>query len=280
MRSKNSEMLLTMREFSSLMRFPFPFGLETRLPEPALIHRAHPSTASRASPPSPEGAYALGDPAGPRVDGAGAGCFDGRMSVNLGPNGSFSLLSAPEALNAPIDTEPGEGEEVIYLAAGCFWGVDKAFWNAPGVVATATGYMGGGVENPSYELVCTNTTGHAETVRVVYSTLKTSAAQLLSRFFEIHDPTQVNRQGNDIGSQYRGAIWTSTPEQLDTAIRARDAYQEELAARGFPAISTQIGSAEEAGPFWYAEEYHQKYLFKNPNGYECHARTGVPCPVV
>ncbi|WP_414160212.1 peptide-methionine (S)-S-oxide reductase MsrA [Schaalia hyovaginalis] len=198
----------------------------------------------------------------------------------FGLGSSASFLPAPPALTAPIDHEPGEGEEVLYLAAGCFWGVDKAFWNAPGVVATATGYMGGQIENPSYEQVCTSTTGHAETVRVVYSTAQTSAAQLIARFFEIHDPTQVDRQGNDLGPQYRGAIWTSTPEQLDVALRARAAYQGALEAKGFGVIATQVAPADEAGPFWYAEEYHQKYLHKNPNGYECHARTGVPCPIV
>lgn len=195
-----------------------------------------------------------------------------------GTNGSF--LAAPAALHAPIDHAPREGEEVLFLAAGCFWGVDKAFWSAPGVVSTATGYMGGHVEHPSYEQVCTSTTGHAETVRVVYSTALTSAAELISRFFEIHDPTQVDRQGNDRGPQYRGAIWTTTPLQYDVALRARAAYQEELNARGFGKIATEVAPADEAGPFWYAEEYHQKYLFKNPDGYQCHARTGVPCPIV
>lgn len=202
------------------------------------------------------------------------------MHAKLGPNGSFSFLGAPAALTAPIDAAPGPGEEVLYLAAGCFWGVDKAFWSAPGVVATATGYMGGHVESPSYELVCTKRTGHAETVRVVYSTERTSAAELIARFFEIHDPTQRDGQGNDLGPQYRGAIWTTTPEQFEVALAARDAYQGELDARGFGPIATEISTAEDAGPFWFAEDYHQKYLFKNPNGYECHARTGVPCPIV
>ncbi|WP_115726886.1 peptide-methionine (S)-S-oxide reductase MsrA [Actinomyces culturomici] len=203
------------------------------------------------------------------------------MTASLaGPAQGFSLLPEPAALRAPIDTAPGDGEEVLYLAGGCFWGIDKAFWNAPDVVATATGYMGGHAENPTYQQVCTSTTGHAETVRVVFSTGATSAAALIARFFEIHDPTQVDRQGNDLGPQYRGAIWTTTPGQLEVALRARDAYQAELAARGFGPIATEIAPAEEAGPFWYAEEYHQKYLYKNPHGYECHARTGVPCPIV
>lgn len=191
-----------------------------------------------------------------------------------------SFLATPAALSAPIDAAPGEGEEVVYLAAGCFWGVDKAFWNAPGVVATATGYMGGTMPEPTYEQVCTKTTGHAETVRVVFDTSLTSAAQLIARFFEIHDPTQVDGQGNDLGPQYRSAIWTTTPEQFDSALRARSAYQGALSVRGFAAITTSVSPADEAGPFWYAEEYHQKYLWKNPNGYECHARTGIPCPIV
>lgn len=191
-----------------------------------------------------------------------------------------SFLPTPAALSAPIDTAPGEGEEVMYLAAGCFWGVDKAFWNAPGVVATATGYMGGTLLNPTYEQVCTKTTGHAETVRVVFDTSLTSAAELIARFFEIHDPTQADGQGNDLGPQYRSAIWTTTPEQFDVALRARSAYQRALSVRGFPKITTSVESADEADRFWYAEEYHQKYLWKNPNGYECHARTGIPCPIV
>lgn len=191
-----------------------------------------------------------------------------------------SFLATPAALSAPIDAAPGEGEEVVYLAAGCFWGVDKAFWNAPGVVATATGYMGGTVPEPTYEQVCTTTTGHAETVRVVFDTSLTSAAELIARFFEIHDPTQVDGQGNDLGPQYRSAIWTTTPEQFDSALRARSAYQGALSARGFAEITTSVSPADEAGPFWYAEEHHQKYLWKNPNGYECHARTGIPCPIV
>lgn len=206
-------------------------------------------------------------------------CLDEAMKnlTDLFSGGSFI---APVALNAPIHTEPGKNEEIIYFAAGCFWGVDKAFWNTPGVVATATGYMGGTLENPSYDDVCSGLTGHAETVRVVYSTEKTSVAQLISLFFEIHDPTQVNRQGNDRGPQYRGAIWTSTDEQLAVALAARDAYQEKISEAGFGQIATEIAPASKAGQFWYAEDYHQKYLFKNPNGYECHARTGIPCPIV
>ena len=179
--------------------------------------------------------------------------------------------------------EAGTGQEVIYLAAGCFWGVEKALWNAPGVVTTATGYMGGHSPNPTYEQVCSHSTGHAETVRVVFDTALTSAADLVRLFFEIHDPTQVGGQGNDIGDQYRSAIWTTTESQLHDAMALRAAYQEVLTERGFGPIQTDISAApdgDSTARFWYAEDYHQQYLFKNPGGYECHARTGIACPAL
>ena len=178
--------------------------------------------------------------------------------------------------------EAGAGQEVMFLAAGCFWGVEKAMWNAPGVVSTAVGYMGGHAPHPTYEQVCDHATGHAETVRVVFDTAATSASQLIREFFEIHDPTQVGGQGNDIGDQYRSAIWTTTPDQMADATALRDAYQKVLSERGFGPIQTVIAPApapESNARFWAAEDYHQRYLLKNPGGYECHARTGVPCPV-
>ena len=159
-------------------------------------------------------------------------------------------------LGAPIDAEPQEGEEVIFFAAGCFWGVEKIFWSTPGVVTTATGYMGGHTPTPSYREVCTKTTGHAETVRVVFDTSRTSAAELIALFFEIHDPTQGDRQGNDIGPQYRSAIWTTTPEQYEVAAATLSAYQERLAQEGFPPITTDLADAEGV-TFWEAEDYHQ-----------------------
>lgn len=179
--------------------------------------------------------------------------------------------------------DAGTGQEVIFLAAGCFWGVEKAMWNTPGVVSTAVGYMGGHTPQPSYEQVCAHGTGHAETVRVVFDTAATSSAHLIRLFFEIHDPTQVGGQGNDIGDQYRSHIWTTTAAQLDDALALRDAYQEVLSARGFGPIQTGISPApasEANAHFWYAEDYHQQYLFKNPGGYECHARTGIACPAL
>ena len=182
-------------------------------------------------------------------------------------------------LHTPLDLEPAEGQEVIFLAAGCFWGVEKVFWETPGVIATATGYMGGHWPHPTYERVCTGSTGHAETVRIVFDTHRTSAARLVALFFEIHDPTQGDRQGNDIGTQYRSAIWTTTPAQLAVANATRGTYQEEISARGFGPITTTIAPAEQAGPFCQAEPEHQGYLWKHPNGYQCHARTGIACPV-
>ena len=147
-------------------------------------------------------------------------------------------VSTHAVLGSNMRDEAGAGQEVIYLAAGCFWGVEKALWNAPGVVTTATGYMGGDSPNPTYEQVCSHSTGHAETVRVVFDTALASAADLLRLFFEIHDPTQVGGQGNDIGDQYRSAIWTTTPEQLRDATALRAAYQEVLTERGFGPIQT------------------------------------------
>ena len=183
-------------------------------------------------------------------------------------------------LGTPLDMEPGPGEEVIYVAAGCFWGVEKIMWETPGVVSTATGYMGGDWENPTYRQVCTGRSGHAETVRVVYDSSLTSAAQILATFFEIHDPTQGNRQGNDVGPQYRSAIWTTTPGQLHVARAARHAYEERIAEAGFGPITTSIDEAGAVGRFWQAEDEHQGYLWHHPNGYQCHVRTGIACPVV
>ena len=191
--------------------------------------------------------------------------------------------STHAVLGSSLVDEAGAGQEVIFLAAGCFWGVEKAMWNAPGVVSTAVGYMGGHAPDPTYEQVCSHSTGHAETVRVLFDTATTSAADLIRLFFEIHDPTQVGGQGNDLGDQYRSAIWTTTPEQLRDAVALRDAYQEVLTAAGFGPIQTSIAPAppeDSDARFWYAEDYHQQYLFKNPGGYECHARTGLACPAL
>ena len=180
-----------------------------------------------------------------------------------------------------------EGFEVLYLAAGCFWGVERIFWRQAGVWATAVGYMGGDCPNPTYREVCTGQTGHAETVAVVYDPSRAGAGgiELLKVFFENHDSTHANRHGNDIGSQYRSAIWVTTPIQAEAASLIRGAWSAEL-ERLLPGARcyTTIGeagarSADSGGPFYLAEDYHQAYLHKNPDGYCNHGPNGVACPV-
>lgn len=177
-----------------------------------------------------------------------------------------------------VPEPPSEDLDVIYLAMGCFWGAEEIFWQTRGVVSTAVGYMGGVAENPSYELVCTGSTGHAETVRVAYDPAITDVNELLKVFWVTHDPTTLDRQGNDIGSQYRSAVFVTNDVQLNEAMRTRAEYQEALTEAGLGRIVTEIVPASEAGPFYYAEEHHQQYLLKNPHGYRCHARTGVAFP--
>jgi len=162
---------------------------------------------------------------------------------------------------------------------GCFWGVERIFWRQPGVIVTAAGYMGGYTPHPTYEETCTGLTGHAETVQVVYDPTVTSAEALLKVFWENHDPTQGARQGNDVGTAYRSAIFWTTPEQESAAVATRDAFQKVLSANGFGAITTEIRPAAEAGAFYLAEDYHQGYLHKNPEGYCNHGPNGMTCPV-
>ena len=163
--------------------------------------------------------------------------------------------------------------ERIYFGMGCFWGVERKLWQQPGVVTTAVGYAGGHTENPTYSQVCDGATGHAEIVNVEYDASVVSTADLLKLFWESHDPTQGDRQGNDRGTQYRSAIYCTTQDQYDQAIATRDAFQPELTANGFGPITTEI--VFPAPAFYPAEEYHQRYLEKNPNGY-CGLRgTGV-----
>ncbi len=169
-----------------------------------------------------------------------------------------------------------EGAETIYFGLGCFWGAERLFWQLPGVVVTAVGYQGGHTPNPSYEEVCSGMTGHTEIVKVVYDPKAISLETLLKTFWEEHDPTQGMRQGNDVGTQYRSAIYTTTAQQAAVVEKSRAAYGEALKARGLGPITTEIG---EAGPFYYAETYHQQYLAKNPNGYCGLAGTGVSCPI-
>lgn len=171
------------------------------------------------------------------------------------------------------------GTEVLYLGMGCFWGAEKKLWVAPGVVRTVVGYMGGQSSDPLYPVVKTGTTGHAEIVMVAYDPTVTSTYDILKIFWENHDPTQGNRQGNDIGTQYRSALYWTTPEQEVVVRETRDSYNDVLVKLGFDPISTELDSAD-GKTFWYAEEYHQQYLIKNPNGYDCHAHTGILLPAL
>jgi peptide-methionine (S)-S-oxide reductase len=176
----------------------------------------------------------------------------------------------------PLKGPYPEGAEVADFAAGCFWGVEKTFWQVPGVIVTAAGYQGGYTPNPTYDEACSGETGHAEAVRVVYDPTQVSYDQLLKVFWEEHDPTQGMRQGNDVGTSYRSAIYTHTDAQREAALRSREMYGRELAKAGYGPITTEIA---EAGPFYFAEDYHQQYLAKNPNGYCPVHSTGVSLPV-
>jgi peptide-methionine (S)-S-oxide reductase len=175
----------------------------------------------------------------------------------------------------PLKGPYPEGSEIADFAAGCFWGVEKTFWNVPGVIVTAVGYQGGYTPNPTYEEVCSGETGHAEAVRVVFDPSRVSYEQLLKVFWEEHDPTQGMRQGNDTGTSYRSAIYTHGDAQRVAAEASRDMYGAELRKAGYGPITTEI---LEAGPFYFAEEYHQQYLDRNPNGYCPVHSTGVLLP--
>jgi peptide-methionine (S)-S-oxide reductase len=169
-----------------------------------------------------------------------------------------------------------DGIQTAIFGLGCFWGAEKAFWPLPGVVSTAVGYAGGFTPNPTYEEVCSGRTGHAEVVLVAFDPGRIPYAELLRVFWEHHDPTQGMRQGNDVGTQYRSAIYVTDDTQRAAAEASRDAYQAGLSRAGYGPITTEIASA---GPFYYAEAYHQQYLSKNPNGYCPDHGTGVACPV-
>lgn len=162
---------------------------------------------------------------------------------------------------------------------GCFWGAEELFWDIPGVINTQVGYMGGHDQSPTYESVCTGRTGHTETVAITYRPDQVCADELLKIFWESHDPTQGDRQGNDVGSQYRSAIYWTTDAQAEAAKETASTFADVLTRGGFPAITTELQPADQVGPFYPAEQYHQKYLQKNPNGYRCHARTGMHCPI-
>ena len=164
-----------------------------------------------------------------------------------------------------------------YFATGCFWGAERRFWNLPGVVNTSVGYMGGTTQSPSYEEVCTGRTGHAEMVQVDFDLNLISYQRLLEEFWTMHDPTSLNAQGGDIGTQYRSSIYTTNSDQLEQALASREIYQHALSESGIGEIVTEILDAKGV-TYYLAEEYHQKYLAKNPNGYDCHSSTGVAFP--
>ena len=176
----------------------------------------------------------------------------------------------------PLKGPHPDGFQTAIFGMGCFWGVERIFWNLPGVWVTAVGYAGGITPNPTYEETCTGRTGHAEVVQVIFNPNEISYGELLKAFWENHDPTQGMRQGNDVGTTYRSAIYTLNADQQREAEASRDAYQAALTTAGRGAITTEIAPA---GPFYFAEDYHQGYLAKNPNGYCGIGGTGVTCPI-
>ena len=195
--------------------------------------------------------------------------------------GRATALAVParhEVLGTPLQPPYPAGTQIAEFALGCFWGAEKSFWQTPGVVSTAVGYEGGFTPNPTYEETCSGRTGHAEAVRVVFDPAKVSYADLLKVFWESHNPTEGMRQGNDVGTQYRSAIFYRSPEQQAQAEASAKAYQERLTAAGYGTITTQIVPAPE---FYFAEDYHQQYLAdtKNPYGYCPDHGTGVSCPI-
>ncbi len=191
----------------------------------------------------------------------------------------FSVPATHAVLGTPLRGPWPEGTQVLYLAMGCFWGVERIFWQLPGVVTTAAGYQGGYTPNPTYEETCTGRTGHTEAVLVAYDPALTSPEALLKAFWENHDPTQGFRQGNDRGSQYRSAVYWTTGEQKSAVEATAAAFQVELTKHRMGEITTELRPAADAGEFWYAEDYHQQYLFKNPGGYCNHGPNGLTCQV-
>jgi peptide-methionine (S)-S-oxide reductase len=179
-------------------------------------------------------------------------------------------------LGTPIVPPFPEGIETAVFGMGCFWGAERLFWQLPGVYTTAVGYAGGTTPNPTYQETCSGRTGHTEVVLVAYDPTRISYDDLLKVFWEGHDPTQGMRQGNDVGTQYRSAVYFTTPAQQEAALASKARYAMELAKSGFGMITTEVA---EAGPFYYAETYHQQYLARNPGGYCGIGGTGVSCPV-
>lgn len=192
---------------------------------------------------------------------------------------AYSVPSTHAVFKTPLLGPWSNTTEVIYVAMGCFWGAERKFWQTDGVVGTAVGYQGGFTPYPTYEETCTARTGHTETVMVAYEPSQVSTEDILRVFWENHDPTTLYRQGNDIGTQYRSAVFWTTDAQRDLVERSAQIYGEVLESRGFDPITTQIAPAEGL-PFYTAEEHHQQYLYKVPNGYDCHANTGIALPAL
>jgi peptide-methionine (S)-S-oxide reductase len=193
--------------------------------------------------------------------------------------GRDTAIPVPErhdVLGTPLTPPFPEGLETAVFGLGCFWGAERVFWQAPGVYTTAVGYAGGYTPNPTYAEVCGARTGHAEVVLVVFDPKQTSYDALLKLFWESHDPTQGMRQGNDVGTQYRSAIYTTTDAQREAADASRTTFQDALGGRGYGEITTEIAPLDH---FYYAEDYHQQYLAKTPNGYCGLGGTGVSCPI-
>jgi peptide-methionine (S)-S-oxide reductase len=193
--------------------------------------------------------------------------------------GRSEEIRVPErhfVLGTPLRPPFPEGIETAVFGMGCFWGAERKFWEADGVYTTAVGYAGGYTPNPTYEEVCSGSTGHAEVVLVAFDPQKTSYEEMLRIFWENHDPTQGMRQGNDVGTQYRSAIYAANDAQRKAAEASKAAYEERLSAAGYEPITTEVA---DSAPFYYAEDYHQQYLAKNPNGYCGIGGTGISCPV-
>ncbi len=193
--------------------------------------------------------------------------------------GRDTEIPVPErhfVLGTPLRPPFPDGLQTAVVGMGCFWGAERVFWQAPGVYTTAVGYAGGFTPNPTYEEVCSGSTGHAEVVLVVFDPTVTSYEEMLRLFWENHDPTQGMRQGNDVGTTYRSAIYFQSPLQQAAAERTRETYEPLLAERGHGEVTTEIAPG---GPFYYAEDYHQQYLAKNPGGYCGLGGTGVSCPI-
>jgi peptide-methionine (S)-S-oxide reductase len=188
---------------------------------------------------------------------------------------AFAVPETHAVLGTPLAGPVPEGMAEAFFGMGCFWGAERRFWQLPGVYTTAVGYQGGSTPNPTYDETCTGLTGHTEAVRVVYDPAVISYDELLRVFWETHDPTQGFRQGNDLGTQYRSALYWTSEEQRTAAEASRIRYQSALTAAGLGAITTDLLAAP---TFYYAEAYHQQYLAKVPNGYDCHANTGIPYP--